>query len=262
MGFALALCASVAMAQKPQKEKPTEDVVRVSTTLVQTDVMVFDKRGRFVDGLTPVDFSLRVDGKPRPIEFFEQIRAGSANEEAQLAAARGLLSPNAGISAADMDRGRTILFYIDDLHLSPGDLVFLRRSVSKFIDDELGQNDEAVITSASGQIGFLQQLTDNRVVLHAALDRVKAIPYSIHDPGQPPMTEYQALLIDKKPAAMSSANMQMPDVFSYFVQQEMERSMSSFEAAEQAVRSRARAILQQGENVTRNTIAGLKSLVH
>src|ERR1044071_10259890 len=67
---------------------PQEDVVRVYTELVQTDVMVFDKQGKFVNGLKADNFELRIDGKPREIQAFEQITAGS-DEESQLAAARG-----------------------------------------------------------------------------------------------------------------------------------------------------------------------------
>ena len=66
--------------------------------------------------------------------------------------------------------------------------------MTHFIDKEMNQNDEASITSASGQIGFLQQLTDQKAVLRAALERVKYRPYSVRDFDRPPMTEYQALL--------------------------------------------------------------------
>src|SRR5690349_25048599 len=66
--------------------KPQDDVVRVYTELVQTDVMVFDKQGKFVNNLTAKDFELRVDGKPRTIPGFEQITAGS-NAVSQLDAA-------------------------------------------------------------------------------------------------------------------------------------------------------------------------------
>src|SRR5205814_10457915 len=36
-----------------QSQDQGNEVVRVNTELVQTDVMVFDKRGHFVDGLKP-----------------------------------------------------------------------------------------------------------------------------------------------------------------------------------------------------------------
>jgi hypothetical protein len=61
----------------------------------------------------------------------------------------------------------------------------------------MGQNDVVAIHSVTGQIGFLQQLSDNKAVLHAAVDRLKANSRSVTDMEQPPMTEYQALLIDR-----------------------------------------------------------------
>src|SRR5918994_577479 len=90
VGLCLVLACSILNAQTPEpsKQEPAE-VLRVFTELVQTDVMVFDKQGRFVNGLTKDNFELKIDGKPKPIAFFETITSGSASEEAQLAAARG-----------------------------------------------------------------------------------------------------------------------------------------------------------------------------
>src|SRR4051794_4245088 len=92
LSLLLVLCVS-ATAPAQTTQKPQDDVVRVYTELVQTDVMVFDKSGKFVNGLKAENFELRVDGKPRPIQAFEQITAGS-DEESQLAAARGATTVN------------------------------------------------------------------------------------------------------------------------------------------------------------------------
>src|SRR5919202_741047 len=75
-------------ARKPAPQGVEEEVVRISSDLVQTDVMVFDKQGKFVEGLRPEQFELRVDGRARQIVFFERVEAGTVNEDAQLAAAR------------------------------------------------------------------------------------------------------------------------------------------------------------------------------
>ena len=64
-------------AQQPSKPQ-SDEVVRITTDLVQTAVTVVDKDGRFVDGLDRNQFELTVDGKPRPINFFERVKAGSA----------------------------------------------------------------------------------------------------------------------------------------------------------------------------------------
>src|SRR6185503_12290919 len=163
----MALCvgfASRVAAQEPNPPAQQDDVIRIDTTLVQTDVTVFDKKGNFVDGLKRDQFALKIDGKPREITFFEGVRAGSRKEEAQLAAARGSArttqTPNTNTEGVS-DRGRTIYFLADDIHLSPSSIKYTHKLFLRFIDEQMAPNDLAAIASASGQIGFLQQLTDN-----------------------------------------------------------------------------------------------------
>lgn len=237
------------------KGQDQSDVLRVYTQLVQTDVMVFDRQGRFVNGLKSSDFELRIDGKPKQIEFFEMITAGSINEESQLAAARGSSArPSSGNSnaPAPLDRGRPVFFYVDDLHLDLPSLATTRKLIAHFIDNQLGQNDEAAIASASGQIGFLQQLTDNKSVLRAALERLKLRPYSVRDFERPAMSEYQGLLITHGDR----------DTSEYFIEQTLrENPGTSPDSAAALVASRARALVMQGGYITANTLSGLEGLV-
>src|SRR6185369_18009101 len=100
---------TTAQTQPAPPQKPQDEVVRVYTELVQTDVMVFDKQGKFVNNLKADNFELRIDGKPRPIQAFEQITAGS-DEESQLAAARGATTVNLK-RPVPLDRGRIVFFY-------------------------------------------------------------------------------------------------------------------------------------------------------
>jgi VWFA-related protein len=237
--------------QKPSKDQT--DVVRVFTELIQTDVMVFDKDGHFKDNLRREDFELRIDGKVKPIEFFERIAAGSANEEAQLAAARGSASTTKGKDRpVPLDRGRTVFFYVDDLHIDLSGTKSAQKVITRFIDAEMGQNDEAAITSASGQIGFLQQLTDNKTVLRRALERLSPRPYAVTDMQRPPMSEYQAVQID---------NLNR-DVIDYYVRALIaENPAMSLQSAEAMVQARANQVLAQAANITRSSLAGLESLV-
>src|SRR5262252_9232455 len=70
-------------AQEPQK--PADDVLRVNTELVQTAFTVVDKEGHFVDHLQQDQLELLVDGRRRPISFFERVLAGSQRERQVLA---------------------------------------------------------------------------------------------------------------------------------------------------------------------------------
>src|SRR5437762_6680918 len=160
--FLIVCVATVRSASAQQRESRPEDVVRLNTELVQTDVMVFAKDGSFVDGLKREQFELKIDGKPHAIAFFERVSAGSRNEEAQLAAARGGAKNGVAGAPVPLDRGRAVFFYLDDLHLSASSISQTRALLRRFVVHEMGQNDEVAIVSATGQIGFLQQLTNNK----------------------------------------------------------------------------------------------------
>jgi VWFA-related protein len=256
----LAFIEPTTLAQTPTpaqtQSKPPDDVVKVFTELVQTDVMVFDKQGRFVNGLTKDNFEIKVDGQARPIQFFEQINAGTKDEEAQLAAARGNPIPG-GLTATrvvPLDRGRTILFFVDDFHLDPSGFSSSRKIISDFIEKDLAQNDQAAIASATGQIGFLQQLTNEKTVLRLALDRLGTRTYTVTDIERPTMGEYEAMLIDNNNI----------DVFEFFVNETIRINggrQFGREMAESMVRNRAQSILAQAAMFNTNMLTALERLV-
>ncbi len=262
--YALLLClltpAASALAQEPPAPpaEQTDEVVRINTELVQTDVMVFDKQGRFVDNLQREQFELRVDGKPQPVSFFDRVTAGSASEEAQLAAARGQSRPvqpgnnptSEQTSVGLFDRGRTVIFFIDDIHLAFDSLKRTQKVLLHFINDEMGQNDRVAIATTGGQLGFLQQLTDNKAVLRTAVGRLKLQRQIVSDTQQPPMSEYLALEI------MTRGNR---DVLNYFVEPLVQQG-TPVNIATEIVKSRANQILQQSRLFTRNTFFSLESL--
>lgn len=254
LGLCVLLTWTISVQAQEQSPSPSpkarEDVVRVYTELVQTDVMVFDKQGRFVKDLTRDNFELRVDGKPRPIQAFELITAGS-NEESQLAAARG--APTVNLQRpVPLDRGRIVFFYVDDFHMDPGSFPLARKVISTFIDKEMGQNDQVAISSATGQIGFLQQLTNDRMVLRAALERLNPRTYSTRDMERPPMSEYNALQIERRDR----------DVFEFFVNETVRANPGiSRDIAAHMVNARAQAIMSQAALFNSHTLVGLERLV-
>lgn len=261
----LALCLLAPNAHA-QKKKPTptptptpveEEVVRVTTELVQSDVMVFDKQGKFVNGLQPEQFELLVDGKPQPISFFESVVTGGRAEERMLRAAGGKkASPPVAGEDESISNGRTVLFFINDLHLEPGSIARTHKTISNFIDNMLGPNDQVAITSASGQIGFLQQLTNNPAVLRAALARVKIVPGVPNDSQQPPISPYAAYLVVERHDR---------DLFNALVEQTLKangmKDPPDRPIAASMVEQRTRTILVQGDAVVKNALASFVNLM-
>ncbi|HEX8845953.1 MAG TPA: VWA domain-containing protein [Pyrinomonadaceae bacterium] len=275
------LLTTLAFGQNQPAGEQADDVLRINTELVQTSVMVFDRQGRFVEGLKPEQFELRVDGKPVQLSFFERVIAGTINEEKLMErAASGASSSTSPsiIPATTSSRGRTIIFFIDDLHLSAESVDRTRKTILEFVENQMGPSDQVAIASASGQIGFLQQFTDTKPVLRAAIARLNHRPYTVRDAENITMTEYSALRIDQGDR----------DATDYYVEEllkatnyrnpggtlgpppsspyggKTDRSQSSGlsrEAATRIVKERAAVMLKQSAAVTINTLDTLESLM-
>ncbi len=246
-------------AQQPalQQDEPAEDVLRVSTSLVQTDVSVVDKKGQFAGGLQSGQFELKVDGRVQPILFFERVTAGSAGEAARIAAARGeTLAARAGAASA-IEYGRSVVFFVDDLHLTPEGISRARELILNFIEREMTPGIQALVASASGQIGFLQQFTNDRAVLRAAVARIRQVSQASLDNERPAMSGYQAEMIDRGDR----------DLFEYMVNQTLDANSQGYNepgarmSAEITVRNRARRIRRQSAQLSGATIASLESVV-
>ncbi|HWS89871.1 MAG TPA: VWA domain-containing protein [Pyrinomonadaceae bacterium] len=251
---ALLLCLAAPGGVRAQAQ---EDVVRVESELVQTDVMVFDKAGRFVEGLGREQFELKVDGRPVPLAFFERVSAPPKPGEG----APGAAAAAANAAAASRARGRTTVFFIDDLHLSLDSLNPTRAAITRFIDEEMAPGDLVAIVTASGQLGFLSQFTDNKAVLRAAVARLRHVPDTTRDTEQPPMSEFIATRIangDRQAAA-------------FYVDKFVEGTTSktaakagagmNVSAIYEMVRNRATNITKQMEAVTNGSLASLHRLV-
>lgn len=163
--------------QTQQQEVPPgkqggEDVVRITTNLVQVDAVVTDKDGKPISDLKPEEVQVYEDGRPQKITHFSYMAAGT-----------GESSMEAKIDAADKntpinkprpeDVRRTIALVIDDLGLSAESIYSVRRALKKFIDEQMRPGDLVAIIRTSGGVGALQQFTLDKRQLYAAIDHVK-----------------------------------------------------------------------------------------
>ncbi|MDX6576791.1 MAG: hypothetical protein QOE96_2744 [Blastocatellia bacterium] len=267
----MALCLSAMLfyvpgqAQKPLKPEQSDDVVRVNTELVQTDVMVFDKKGHFVDGLRPEQFRLSLDGQTHSISVFERVTSGSLHETAQLATMRANAVATSSPTAAGFPTsGRLIFFFVDDVHLSAESVTRARKTILHFVESGMNPGDKLAIVSTSGQIGFLQQLTDNPAVLRAAVSRLTDKRHPEGYAGKTRITEYMASQI---------ADAHNAQLFAYLMESvKIENGMGlgalrgshgndSAGQAERLLKSRVSQISAQSRADTSNTIGVMTSLM-
>ena len=267
---ALSLSAYAQQEGRPETVGQADDVVRVTTELVQTEIMVFDKQGRFVDNLRPEQFELTLSGTKQPVSFFERVRAGSSSEAAQLAAARKSTAvaarPEAPVPAETLaaDRGRVVIFFVDDLHLSGASAVRAREALRRFVENQMSPSDQVAIVSASGRIGFLQQLTDNPAVLREAIARIGDTRKPEAYNGRTRVSEYMASQI------MDNGNKELFTYLMESIKLEMQagpgsrhgdHSLGSSKIAGAALRNNISQVYNQARMATSDTLDALRGLM-
>lgn len=271
LSSAMCLCASLFLfpaivfsQTKPDPSDDAQDVIKFDTSLVQTDVMVFDKNGKFVDGLKPEQFQLKVDKTQREISFFELIRSGSVTstrEELKSDQANAPGEPKPVNPPKPDSQRRAVIFFVDDLHLAPDSLARTRKALLDFIDRGIGEGDLVAITSPSGQIGFLQQFTADRAALRSAVARLEYRTNTKSDMQQPPMSEYIAMKIREGDEQAMTYYIQELQKQACFRAGNQTICTISPQAAKQQVRMRAQQMVVESAPSTHDTLRLLEGLM-
>lgn len=229
----------------PSSSEQRPPAVTLETTLIQLDVFVTDKSGRPVTDLRREDFAVFENGAPQVVTHFS-VESFDASYEPP-ATAEGQAAPRA-IGAAGSDR--TVLVLVDDNHLTAQNLVPVKRMLHDFVLYELRDDDQFILMTSTGSLGFLQQLTDDRAVMRMAVDRVSArsVPSGITG-DRPALSPSEAeSILRRDPQLMAAA---VAEVLA-------ENPSLSPQQAEAQVLSTARRIIDQVEQealVSINTLA-------
>jgi VWFA-related protein len=161
--------------QTPPRPAEDDDVVKISTNLIQVDVTVTDSKGRIVRDLRPEEFQVFENGKRQDISNFSFI---AATRETPAAAPTPAL-PGVNLPprpARPEDVRRAIALVVDDLTLSFESTYYVRRALKKFVDEQMQEGDIVAIIRTAAGIGALQQFTTDKRQLYAAIERVRWSP--------------------------------------------------------------------------------------
>ena len=160
-------------SQTPSKQRTADEdqPIRISTQLIQLDVVVVDKKGQVVKGLKKEDFELLESGKRQPVEFFEYVEAGKGKGRITIGGQPGVPgAPPSSQGAGEGDIGRIFAFVVDDLTIRPDDLVFVRRMLTNFVNNQMQATDLVAIVRTVGGKGLLQQFTTDKQLLARAIE--------------------------------------------------------------------------------------------
>ncbi|MEO8043145.1 MAG: hypothetical protein ABI646_11075, partial [Acidobacteriota bacterium] len=78
--FRALFCIAVFCVGASAQDVDDEDVVKITSKLVQVDVVVTDKDGNQVTGLKASDFTILQDGKPQTVSGFSYIPMGGSGQ--------------------------------------------------------------------------------------------------------------------------------------------------------------------------------------
>jgi len=173
-GFSLAalvMLAGLAPAQEPPPEPATDipaTVLRVTTRLILVDVIVTDKDGRPVTGLTRDDFVLLEEGKPQTIAAF------SFENPASRAAGwtpPSALPPNVYTNRPRTPPGPLIILLLDSLNTPWRDQAYIRQEMLKYIRTQVKPDQRVAVLALNNNLLVLQDFTSDSRLLLAALER-------------------------------------------------------------------------------------------
>ncbi len=196
-GLALALQIQEPPEIKSEEATPTY-TLRAQRNEVLVRVVVRDKDGKAVGGLTKDDFRLSDNGKPQSVTLFkvETYKAAEAVQPLGTAPPAAKSTQPVEVETSPELPQRYVALYFDDLVVKFEDMTRVRAAADKYIDSALQPGDRAGVFTSSG-LGDLD-FTDDRAKLHEALAKLKPRPRMMmteHD--CPPLTPYESYLIDE-----------------------------------------------------------------
>ncbi len=186
-------------AQVPPRQPP-QLLVPVSTEVVRIDVVVTDKGGRPKQGLTQDDFVVLEDGQPQQITQFEAFVSAppAAPSPTTVPLARAETDDEAARRERTVPPRRYVVLLVDDVHIEAGNLLRTKKALNRFLEREVGPEDQIALVTTSGTRGLYQEFTDDRHVLQRSVDRLSVQDRTVESVTRIPyITEYQAEQIER-----------------------------------------------------------------
>lgn len=169
-------------AQSPQTVPtpplPDDGLIKISTSLIQVDVTVTDKKGNIITDLKPEEFEVYENGKKQDITNFSFITQNGENNSPDSAPQSkpvkgkdAVVIPPVKLKPEQVRR--TYALVVDDLGLNFGNVFWVKQSLRKFVNEQMLDGDLVAIIKTGSGIGALQSFTSDKRQLLAAIEKIK-----------------------------------------------------------------------------------------
>lgn len=167
-GFAAIAFQTPALKAQDPPAPPTV-TFQVEVNYVDVDVVVTDQQGNFVPGLKREDFEVFEDGKAQKIDTFAYVEIPLERDNPFVLAGRQV--SNDSKTNRTPFAGRLYVIVLDDLDVAAMRTAQVKKSAKEFVDKYMGANDIAAIVHSSGRTDAAQEFTNDKRLLHAAIDK-------------------------------------------------------------------------------------------
>ena len=156
----------------PTTSPDESDVVKISTSLIQIDATVTDKKGNIVKDLTADDFEIYENNVKQALTNFSfvELRSEQTSKESTSVAPNKLKREQVR---------RTMVFVVDNLRLSFQSMMLVRQALKRFVDGQMQPSDLVAIVRTASDIGLLQQFTSDKRQLYATIEQMRWYPMGI-----------------------------------------------------------------------------------
>jgi VWFA-related protein len=165
----LVLQGAASIARQPQSAPagdPQSPVFRTGINFVRVDVIVSDKSGRPLAGLTRNDFELTEDGKPQSIDTFKFIEL-TGNVSSPDDPPRSIRTDADLEVEAARDDVRMFAIFLDDYHVRRESSIRAREGLARFIETALGPSDLVGVMYPLQSTAAVQFTRDHALVASA-----------------------------------------------------------------------------------------------
>jgi VWFA-related protein len=174
--------AQQVVASQPQKDQQQSFTLSVNTQLVVENVIVKDKDGKDIEGLTEKDFTVTEDNMPQTISVFhfEKLEDGPAPSADTVAAPTEIVHPPVPTEITPLPSGdtrydnrRLMVLFFDMMNVSPPDQLRAFTGADKFIRTQMKKPDlVSIMAFMGGSVRVLQSFTNDKEALFTVLQKL------------------------------------------------------------------------------------------
>lgn len=176
--FFIVSLTTITFSQTPSPTPP-DDVVKISTALIQIDATVTDKKGNIVKDLKPEDFEVYENGKKQTITNFSFVSPGlnnAASATTNQLSSKGTVKTNIPLPPVKLKPEqvrRTYAIVVDDLGLSFSSIFWVKDALKKFVNEQMQEDDLVAILRVGAGLGALQSFTSDKRQLLSVIEKIR-----------------------------------------------------------------------------------------